>query len=642
MIIVYLKFFSEMKQTTLFLLSFLCYTFTILAQQPVKNSQTGNQFYIVNDGDVDSCNRNPQRFSFAWLSDIHFNSFAYAAEDIKEAIAEINTADSINFVIISGDLAEFGATQEFADLKQLLSELRKPLYMTTGNHDVNWSENGCTAYEKFFGPTHFLFEAGGIRFIGCGAGPMLRMGAPCVPREEVEWLRSVLDTTSLSTPIIFVNHFPMDVGVTNSEEILKLLRSRNIQFVMCGHEHRNSFREYLGVESVIGRSSLRRKDPSGGYNIVTVENGKVEFRERLTGRVTKPVWHSFTLKMWGYCSSMKRPHIEEVWRIEESSDIASQGVAVKNLYVYTTTSGYVRAVDIQSGKLLWSYKTGNKIFSAPFITSENVYITSADGKIYALKRRNGKERWSLDTGYPIVASPLVHDDVLLTGSSNGKFYAVGAGDGKIKWVAEGLRGYVESRPAADENNVYIGSWGAMFYAFDLKTGKRVWEFDTGKGRYFSPGACWPVVAHGEIFVQSSDYVMRAFSSDGKIVWQTNSPKGREAIAFSADLNTLFVQGIGNNITAFDLSREGYPQLWVTYMPYESNFIPTRSGIVGDLVLIPSAFGVVYAIGSDGTGLKWEYKLSNSAITSFCNVACSEGKRSVVVMTMDGTVARLKF
>ena len=136
--------------------------------------------------------------------------------------------------------------------------------------------------------------------------------------------------------------------------------------------------------------------------------------------------------------------------------------------------------------------------------------------------------------------------------------------------------------------------------------------------------------------------MRAFSKDGEIVWQTSAPKGREAIAFSDDLSTLYIQGIGRNITAFDLTKEGSPQLWETVMTYESNFIPTRSGIVGDLILIPSAFGVIYAIGGDGSGIKWEYKITNSAITSFCKVDCGGKMKSVIVMTMDGTVVRLEF
>lgn len=67
----------------------------------------------------------------------------------------------------------------------------------------------------------------------------------------------------------------------------------------------------------------------------------------------------------------------------------------------------------------------------------------------------------------------------------------------------------------------------MFYAIDRKTGKKVWEFDTERGRYFSPGACWPTVlpyrkngkASEQVIVLSSDYFVRAFNpEDGKILW----------------------------------------------------------------------------------------------------------------------------
>ncbi len=40
-------------------------------------------------------------------------------------------------------------------------------------------------------------------------------------------------------------------------------------------------------------------------------------------------------------------------------------------------------------------------------------------------------------------------------------------------------------------SAYIGTWGAMFYAIDRRSGEKIWEFDTKRGRYFSPGACWP-------------------------------------------------------------------------------------------------------------------------------------------------------
>ncbi len=91
-----------------------------------------------------------KKFTFAWISDNHLGSFAYAEDDLVQAIEDINQMDSVEFVILSGDLTEFGVTSEFALLKEKLAALNKPYYMVDGNHDVNWSENGTTTFEHYF------------------------------------------------------------------------------------------------------------------------------------------------------------------------------------------------------------------------------------------------------------------------------------------------------------------------------------------------------------------------------------------------------------------------------------------------------------------------------------------------------------
>ena len=103
----------------------------------------------------------------------------------------------------------------------------------------------------------------------------------------------------------------------------------------------------------------------------------------------------------------------------------------------------------------------------------------------------------------------------------------------------------------------------MFYAIDRKTGKKVWEFDTKRGRYFSPGACWPIVLPytdqskkaEQVIVLSSDYFIRAFQPDnGEILWASDKAKGRESLGFSPDGKTMYVKGIKDNCRRY-LSRE---------------------------------------------------------------------------------------
>lgn len=588
--------------------------------------------------------------TFAWFSDTHLNSFEYAEDDLRQGIEDVNANPLIDFTIISGDLTEFGDTKEFLLLKEILDDVEKPCLVIPGNHDVNWSENGCTVFNGIFGASNFCYDLEGVRFIGCGAGPSLRMGPPHIPREEILWLDSIVCATPPDTPIIFVNHFPIDQALSNWYEVIDILNTRNTQAILCGHGHVNRAYNFEGIPGIMGRSSLRRKDPIGGYNLVTIAHNQLSVSERIIKSETKPAWHSIALSplKWeenatyprpDYSINTQYPQIRPVWKIKDSTDVASQADTDGNLFVYTNTAGVVYALDVHTGEERWRFTTGNKIFAAPFITPKEVVVASCDGFIYSINKENGDENWKYNTHYPIVACPLVVDSTIYVGSSNGKCYSLQLEDGSLNWICEGLQGYMESRPAANDTHIFIGTWGAMLYAIDRRNGEKAWEFDTRRGRYFSPGACWPIVVHDQVIVISSDYAVRSFVPDtGDILWQSDEAKGRESIGISPNMKTLYIKGIKNNITAVDISGKQYHPQWEIAMPYESNFIPTRMGTTDELVYIPTEFGVVHAIKSDGGGIAWSYKVSHSAVTSFNAI----DNNRLIVMSMDGTVTCLQY
>lgn len=604
-------------------------------------------------------NKNAHRnFTFAWLTDTHLNSFAYAEDDLRQSIEDINANPSVAFTILSGDLTEFGDTKEFYSLQDILKNFKKPYLLIPGNHDVNWSENGCTMFNKTFHASHFCYDWEGMRFIGCGAGPSLRMGPPHIPHEEILWLDSIVHATPKELPIIFVNHFPLNQDLSNWYEVIDILKTRNIQAVLGGHLHVNRAYDTEGIPAFIGRSSLRRKDPIGGYNLVKIKEDTMSFSERIIKTKTLPAWSTISLAPVhekhdtvyyrpDFNINASYPSVHEVWNHKDITDIASQGSIDGDLYVYTNTAGVIHALNTHNGKVLWTYATDNKIFSAPFITSRKVIISSCDGFVYALDKKKGTVCWRYNTNYPIVACPIVANGNIYIGSSNGRFYSIRLADGIPNWVSGELKGYVESRPALDEKHIYFGTWGAMFYALDRETGKKVWEFDTKRGRYFSPGACWPVALPYEknenrskqIIVLSSDYFVRAFNpEDGKILWASDEAKGRESLGFSPNGKIMYIKSINKNITAVDISKGSYTFLWNTLMPYEHDFIPTRMETTQEYVFIPTEFGVVHAVRTDGSGIAWSRKIAHSAITSLKNA----GKNRLIAMAMDGTVVCLTY
>ena len=95
-------------------------------------------------------------FKFAHVSDTHIGSHN-SEEDLSRTVHNINSDSSLKFVIISGDITDFGTDSAFHLAKNILDSLNKPWYIIPGNHDTNWSESGTNSFKKIFGSETFNF-----------------------------------------------------------------------------------------------------------------------------------------------------------------------------------------------------------------------------------------------------------------------------------------------------------------------------------------------------------------------------------------------------------------------------------------------------------------------------------------------------
>ena len=64
---------------------------------------------------------------------------------------------------------------------------------------------------------------------------------------------------------------------------------------------------------------------------------------------------------------------------------------------------------------------------------------------------------------------------------------------------------VDSSPVASGTRVYVGAGDGRFYVLDLKTGEKLWEFDTAAPLFASPA-----IADGKIVIGSQDGVLYCF------------------------------------------------------------------------------------------------------------------------------------
>lgn len=131
------------------------------------------------------------------------------------------------------------------------------------------------------------------------------------------------------------------------------------------------------------------------------------------------------------------------------SAVTTSGTNAASLTVYIGSKDYnVYALNARTGAKLWSYTTGDIVFS-PAVVGGLVYIGSYDHNIYALNAKTGAKVWSFNTG--------------------GAYY-----------------GGMYGAPAFAEGMVYVGSHNHKVYGLNAKTGALIWSYTTGGASFSSP------------------------------------------------------------------------------------------------------------------------------------------------------------
>ena len=430
-----------------------------------------------------------QEFKFAFITDTHIGS-STSEEDLIRSISDINKMSDLDFVLITGDVTEMGTDEELEKAKGIIEKLNIPYYIVPGNHDTGWSESGGVSFIKEFGNDKFVFEHQGYKFIGTASGPYVRMSDGHIPRDAIVWLDHVLEETPKEQPIIFINHYPLDNSLDNWYEATERLKKYNTQFAICGHGHRNKSFDFEGIPGVMGRSNLRAKDSIGGYNIVSVKEDQVTFRERTPGIKTEEPWKKLPLEKRIFDTSEKFerpsyavndsfPEVEKVWSYHSDANVISTPAYTKQVVIFGNSTGKVEALAVKNGKVEWTFQTGGGIFSSPAIFKNNVIFGSGDGFIYSLNSRSGKLDWKVQAEAAIMGSPAIQNGVVYIGASDGKFRALDAETGKERWSFSGLGGPVVSSPLIYENKVIFGAWDRFLYALNKENGDLLWKWSNG-------------------------------------------------------------------------------------------------------------------------------------------------------------------
>lgn len=597
-------------------------------------------------------------FRFAQLTDIHLSpSDPNPTEDLLRSIAQINATDSIDFVLVTGDITEEGDRATMEKVKSCLDLLKVKYYVALGNHETKWSDSGCTAFGEIFGGERFDFEHKGFLFLGFNSGPLMRMAYGHVVPQDIRWMTERMNQYNTgdpqqNKPVILVTHYPMIEGdVDNWYEVTDAVRPYNIRLFIGGHYHRNRDLRYDGIPGVLMRSNLRDKDGKPGYGIYEITKDSIRVYTQRIGEPKKQ-WAGFSLtesyyerngkaeKYPDFSVNKEYPQVKEQWITKTGVGIYCSPAVEKDKVFIGDDMGYLTAYALKDGKALWRFQSGKRIVGTPAVSEGIVVFGSADCKIYGLNAQNGNLLWTVGTSEPVLGAVTIDNGTAYIGASDHTFRAINTCNGEIKWTFTGVKGYIETKPLVTDSKVIFGAWDNTLYALNKADGRELWKWTGGLTRmHFSPAAVWPVAAEGKVFITDPQRAMTAIEIEtGNTVWRTFQSMVRETIGLSEDGERIYSKTMNDSIVCYSTKGSHPHELWASNVGFGYEHAPSMQVEKDGIVFGSTKEGLIFALEAKTGKVLWKHKIGNSLIST---VVPLSGNRILFTAT-GGEAGLLKF
>ncbi len=191
----------------------------------------------------------------------------------------------------------------------------------------------------------------------------------------------------------------------------------------------------------------------------------------------------------------------------------------------------------------WKYATGGPINSYPTIFNGVVYVGSNDGFLYAINVATGALLWSYSIGNEFGAA-AVGNGLVFASSDKGVLYALNASTGQLVWTHPGA-----DSPTLVNGVVYVGYYDAM-YAVDARTGATLWRRSGLLGG--------SAVFNGRVYVLNSDnHTVDALNATtGDLIWQSMLVFGTGPLAVAND-SVIVDDGFDQALYALDAQTGAY-------------------------------------------------------------------------------------
>jgi outer membrane protein assembly factor BamB len=493
-------------------------------------------------------------FTFIHFSDLHIGT-AGNEDRLRQGLADVEkNFPEAEFIIVTGDVTEFGYESEFTTLTSILKTSKIPVYPTMGNHDVRWSDSGKENYRHAFGEAYKVIDHKGVRFVLMDSSMLIEHYGHFDGLQLKRLEKDLQEMPDGGFAVLAMHHPPLSPGhfIDNEYQFADLISKYNVPRVCDGHGH--AFQRYArnGTTYAMGGSVSNGGAPPHSYRIYKIEPDHMTAITRIYDRdITKtedpvptnsrehgklavaaaaqPGKFSVMLNDAPYAGSaaIVLDQISSAGLTIDSGKLDISNAPLSNgihqLTVEAPDSGTTVICTVQfetaadpATTITRRFKLDSGNQSHPEVFEDVLYVGSNDGFLRAidLADPDGKVLWQANLNSEVLSSPAVTTTSVIVGSMDSNVYCLDRASGDVQWKFKTNQAVLAS-PLVTSDTVYIGSGDKNMYALDLKTGEKKWSFAAEKLIKAKPA-----LAKGRLFFGAWDnWFYSLDAKTGKLIWK---------------------------------------------------------------------------------------------------------------------------
>ena len=558
------------------------------------------------------------------LSDIHVNPGNHREQMLREVIDDINNNDT-ELVILSGDLTDEGSDEQLSNVKSILDNIKKPLFVLPGNHENNWSQSACKTFFDIWGNDRFVTETENLIIVGINCGPYMKMGDGHVKHEDLLWLDKTLsERVKKGKKVISVCHYALNADLDSYREYVEILKKYPVVAHLNGHYHQYKKYRVENIEVLHCRSMEMGKKPDFGYSIVDVttdsvkvfnkvknESAELKFAYKIDHKTIVPIE-----KGENFNTELPENFKVELAHRDDASIFTRVGLDDENIYIGNSL-GYIKSINKKSGKVNWTYKTQASLFSRPAVAKNVVIVPTADKRLLWIDKKTGNVVNENNANGPYVADGIIVGNTLYQGGYK-VFQAWDIKSATLKWELNDLKNYCQAAPATYKNDIVFGAWDSYLRKVDMKTGKLDWKWNNGRERnMLGPGNCVPVIIEDKVIVVAPDRYMTAIDrKNGEQIWRDKSHKYRESLGRSVDGKCVYAKTMDGEIVCVSTQGNEFKELWLVDAGLGYEHAPCIVLEHKGVVYAGSRRGILAAIDVKTKQLLWRQQVGASEVNGF--------------------------